>query len=30
MPDPQVDAAGFYSAAALTPALGHAIPNEAR
>ena len=28
MPDPQVDAAGFYSAAATMPALGYAIPNE--
>jgi hypothetical protein len=30
MPDPQVDAAGFYSAAAMRPALGYAIPNEPR
>jgi hypothetical protein len=30
MPDPQVDAAGFYSAAATMPALGYAIPNEPR
>jgi len=30
MPDPQVGAAGFYSAAANMPALGHAIPNETR
>jgi phage gp29-like protein len=28
MPDPQVDDAGFYSAAATKPALGYAIPNE--
>jgi hypothetical protein len=28
MPDPQVDDAGFYSAAAMMPALGYAIPNE--
>jgi phage gp29-like protein len=28
MPDPQVDDAGFYSAAATMPALGYAIPNE--
>jgi phage gp29-like protein len=30
MPDPQVDDAGFYSAAAMMPALGYAIPNEPR
>ena len=30
MPDPQVDDAGFYSAAATMPALGYAIPNDAR
>ena len=30
MPDPQVDDAGFYSAAATMPALGYAIPNEPR
>ena len=29
MPDPQVDDAGFYSAAATMPALGYAIPNQA-
>jgi hypothetical protein len=30
MPDPQVDAAGFYSAASTMPALAYAIPNETR
>jgi hypothetical protein len=30
MPDPQVDAAGFFSAAATMPALASAIPNEPR
>jgi len=30
MPDPQVDEAGFYSNAAMTPTLGYAIPNEPR
>jgi len=29
MPDPQVDEAGFYSAAATMPALGYALPNQA-
>jgi hypothetical protein len=28
MPDPQVDAADFYSSAAMKPALGYAIPNQ--
>jgi phage gp29-like protein len=30
MPDPQVDDAGFYSQAALMPALAYAVPNEPR
>jgi spore germination cell wall hydrolase CwlJ-like protein len=30
MPDPQVDAAGFYSADATQPALATTLPNESR
>jgi phage gp29-like protein len=30
MPDPQVDDAGFYSAAATMPTLGYAVPNESQ
>jgi phage gp29-like protein len=30
MPDPQVDAAGFFSSAAAMPALAYAVPNEPR